>query len=450
MTNIPAKQSTVVSSRKLHRLNDSPFQSEIRSDFLKTTVTTKILNALFCLNLNSFLVIVLCYLSLSIQGASIYILLSYAIVGTNLAQKFLLVRFNKNAESSVLSEVLDDASFWMVFAVNYALDSPISPIVLISLVIVGVFACSTISNKLFSHFLFSKLVLFAVCMVYARYYGSEITASIRVIAPLIGAFVLLFAAGYWYYIRHVHFLHSKFLEDDLKDQLSKKSIELSQEHKLRERLIRHVGHDLRQPVNALNYALFNMAAMNSDEKMADQLKLAQQSIDSANHLIEEITHVAIYKNKEGIDPKFEQLHCNDLLSELEREYAYPALEARCDLKVISSTASIVSDKQITMRILRNFVSNAIRYAAGQKILLGVRRMKDGIQFHLLDQGPGIPEDQLDHIFDEFSQGHQKTDLGGFGLGLNISRTLASAIQAEVSVFSTFGKGTHCVLSVPYR
>jgi CheY-like chemotaxis protein len=96
-------------------------------------------------------------------------------------------------------------------------------------------------------------------------------------------------------------------------------------------------------------------------------------------------------------------------------------------------------------MIRNMLSNAIRYTDRGKILLGCRRAGDKVRIELWDTGIGIPGDQLPHIFDEY---HRDAERGGFGLGLAIVRRLGEILGHRVDVRSTPGKGTGFSIEVP--
>jgi CheY-like chemotaxis protein/anti-sigma regulatory factor (Ser/Thr protein kinase) len=99
-------------------------------------------------------------------------------------------------------------------------------------------------------------------------------------------------------------------------------------------------------------------------------------------------------------------------------------------------------------ILRNLLSNALRYTDGGKILLGSRRGGDQVRIEVWDSGVGITQDQLPHIFEEYYQGTEGAQRGGFGLGLAIVKRLADMLDHRVSVRSTPGRGTVFSIEVP--
>lgn len=74
--------------------------------------------------------------------------------------------------------------------------------------------------------------------------------------------------------------------------------ELQRVHELREKIIRHIGHDLRQPINALSYSLFNIDERNFSATQKDKMSIVNQSVDTANYLIDEILQISTYRKTE--------------------------------------------------------------------------------------------------------------------------------------------------------
>jgi CheY-like chemotaxis protein len=99
-------------------------------------------------------------------------------------------------------------------------------------------------------------------------------------------------------------------------------------------------------------------------------------------------------------------------------------------------------------MIRNLLSNAVRYTDRGRILLGCRRAGDNVRIEVWDSGVGITEDQLPHIFDEYYQGSGGAERGGFGLGLAIVKRLGEILDHRVEVRSIPGKGTCFFVEVP--
>ena len=104
--------------------------------------------------------------------------------------------------------------------------------------------------------------------------------------------------------------------------------------------------------------------------------------------------------------------------------------------------------KLLRRVIQNFLSNAIRYTPSGKILLGCRRLKGYIRIEVWDTGPGIPEDQLTHIFEEFRRFQQGRDKKGLGLGLAIVDRICGMLNHPVNVQSVQGLGSVFSITVP--
>jgi signal transduction histidine kinase len=104
---------------------------------------------------------------------------------------------------------------------------------------------------------------------------------------------------------------------------------------------------------------------------------------------------------------------------------------------------VFSDPLLLERILRNLISNAIRYTERGRVLIGCRRRGETVSIEVWDTGIGIPPDQFGEIFREFHRSHQKTHraIEGFGIGLAVVDRLTSLLGHHIEVSSTPGKGT---------
>ncbi|MBO7942937.1 ATP-binding protein, partial [Streptomyces sp. S9] len=114
------------------------------------------------------------------------------------------------------------------------------------------------------------------------------------------------------------------------------------------------------------------------------------------------------------------------------------------LHVLPTRATVDSDEVLLRRILQNFVSNAMQFAPREsRIVLGARRLREGVRIEVWDSGPGIPENKRELIFEEF----QRLDTGveapqrGAGLGLAIVRRVARLLGHRVAVRSWPGHGS---------
>jgi CheY-like chemotaxis protein len=117
-------------------------------------------------------------------------------------------------------------------------------------------------------------------------------------------------------------------------------------------------------------------------------------------------------------------------------------------RAVRSGLVVRSDKRMLETMIRNLLSNALRYTDRGRILLGCRRVGDKVRIEVWDSGIGITQDQLPHIFEEYYQGSPNAERGGFGLGLAIVRRLGEMLDHAIGARSTPGKGTVISIEVP--
>jgi signal transduction histidine kinase len=220
------------------------------------------------------------------------------------------------------------------------------------------------------------------------------------------------------------------------------------------RFLAAASHDLRQPIHALGLFTATLAALanKGDVGGAEARSLAgrlQAVIASLGGLLHGLIDVS--RLDAGLVPVERQpIALRRLLSGLDEEFGVQARDLGVSLHVVTSHAWVSSDPALLKRILDNFLSNALRYAPGGRVLLGCRRRGNSIEIQVVDTGPGIPADQHEMVFEEFTQLHnpQRDRQQGMGLGLAIVRRLANLLGHAVSLRSAPGKGSTFAVRVP--
>jgi CheY-like chemotaxis protein/anti-sigma regulatory factor (Ser/Thr protein kinase) len=216
------------------------------------------------------------------------------------------------------------------------------------------------------------------------------------------------------------------------------------------KFIAAAGHDLLQPLNAarlFSAALLERSLPDDADRLAGSLA---RSLDDVESII--TTLVDISKLEAGVvEPVQEAFVVDELLETLAIEFSAQAEQQGLAFRYAKSSVVVHSDSQLLARILRNFLTNAMRYTDQGKILLGCRRRPSGLDIEVADTGVGIPEDQLEIIFQEFQrlEGSQKRDARGLGLGLAIVDKLSRVMGCEVSVRSLPSRGSVFTVHVPY-
>jgi CheY-like chemotaxis protein len=150
-----------------------------------------------------------------------------------------------------------------------------------------------------------------------------------------------------------------------------------------------------------------------------------------------------------VEPDLRAFAIAPMLQRICHEYAHEALEKGVSIVACKSSAIVVSDPVLLERILRNIVSNAIRYTDHGKVLVGCRRGAR-LSIQIWDTGRGIASAQFERVFEEFYQiGNSERDRNkGLGLGLAIVRRLTILLNHPLKLKSQLGQGTAFTLSVP--
>jgi len=150
----------------------------------------------------------------------------------------------------------------------------------------------------------------------------------------------------------------------------------------------------------------------------------------------------------SLRPSVSEFSLSEVFESLAADFVAPVQEKGLRLRLLSSELIVRSDKRMLEEMIRNLLSNAVRYTDRGKILLGCRRAGDKVRIEVWDSGVGITEDQLPHIFQEHYQGNDGVERGGFGLGLAIVRRLGEILGHRVEVRSIPSEGTRFSIEVP--
>ncbi|WP_180058363.1 MULTISPECIES: PAS domain-containing hybrid sensor histidine kinase/response regulator [unclassified Acinetobacter] len=240
----------------------------------------------------------------------------------------------------------------------------------------------------------------------------------------------------------------------LADALSEQQLAREQADKAnmsKSRFIAAASHDLLQPMHAAR--LFSTALEQSVQNDDDRKTL--QQLDRALHGAESMLSALLdIARLEGgtIQPKRQPYPLHDLLSDLELQFKSIAAQRNIKLSVHDAQFWIDTDPQWIRRIIQNFVSNALRYTARGRVVVGVlRSARPGhIRIGVWDTGPGIAEEQRIKLFQEFERCGHTSPWGeqGLGLGLAIVQRMTSLLDYPVHVYSELGHGSCFMIEVP--
>ena len=233
----------------------------------------------------------------------------------------------------------------------------------------------------------------------------------------------------------------------INEQMLKAKSVAEQANQSKTRFLASASHDLLQPLNAARLFTSALAGKKTNPEVTGLVDHIDSSLGAAEEIIS--TLLDISKLDAGaLEPDIGNFPVHDIMRHLANDFSAIANDQGLDLHVVPSTAWIRSDSKLLRRVIQNFLSNAIRYTPKGRILLGCRRLKGYIRIEVWDTGPGIPDDQIAMIFEEFRRFQQGRDKKGLGLGLAIVDRISGMLDHPVNVRSVQGIGSVFSITVP--
>lgn len=220
-------------------------------------------------------------------------------------------------------------------------------------------------------------------------------------------------------------------------------------HIAKSRFLAHASHDLQQPLQAIRMFTGMLERQPQTPKASavlTDLRGAQRSMGALLNSILEIS-----KLESGVvEPTIAPTPLGPLFERLEAEFGVLADAKGIGLRVVPTSASVLSDPALLERILRNLIANAVRYTESGAVLVGCRRQGGRLRIDVCDTGRGIAESDRRRIFEEFIQLERpdRDRSEGIGLGLAIVERLARLLGHELSVRSVVGRGSTFSVTVP--
>jgi len=215
------------------------------------------------------------------------------------------------------------------------------------------------------------------------------------------------------------------------------------------RFLAAASHDLRHPLQTITLLQGMLEKRVHDEATLKLVRRLDETVSTMSGMLDKL--LDINQLEAGIvSPVITDFPIKRLLDELRTEFAYHASSNDLDWRVIPSNLTVRSDPRLLGQIIRNLLSNAVKYTSEGKILLGCRRRGDKVRIEVRDTGPGIPELELQAIFEEFHQldNPARERSKGLGLGLAIVLRLADLLGHNVDVRSRVGVGSTFAVEVP--
>lgn len=213
-------------------------------------------------------------------------------------------------------------------------------------------------------------------------------------------------------------------------------------------LIQGISHDLRTPVARTRLRLELLQPQPGAQ--TERVEGIRRDLDELESLIDAaITYSRL--DESGAALRAESLDLGMELRQLVQDQALLAPEINLALRLPSEPAVLSADRSMLRRALQNLLGNALRYASG-RVEIQLHQGPYGLRIDVDDDGPGVPEDQREHIFEPFSRLDQSRSKasGGYGLGLAIVRRIAERHGGGIECTGSALGGASFQLRLPWR
>lgn len=255
-------------------------------------------------------------------------------------------------------------------------------------------------------------------------------------------------------------LHRKQREKLYTEEIRKSAEKARKANEAKKRFLFNMSHDIRTPMNAIvGFSGLLEKSIHDEKKSLDYIKKIRVSSDILLTIINQVLEMArIESGKITLNP--ESVNIREMVEAMntvfESSLTKKSLEYQCSLNVVHD--QILCDKTKMEEIILNVVSNSIKYTNPHgKITVSIDELDSedeknaNYKVVVEDNGIGMSQDYLPHIFEEFSREHTSTEtrVAGTGLGLPIVKSLVDRMGGTIEVESEEGKGTRFIMKFSF-
>ena len=236
--------------------------------------------------------------------------------------------------------------------------------------------------------------------------------------------------------------------------LKKQKNELILANKAKDDFLANMSHELKTPLNSIN-VISSVMMKNKNKSLSEEQVKNMTIINSCgNDLLYLINDVLDLSKLEAgeIELHCETIHFKQLIEDIHHMFQ-PMIEEKglvFDVQYDDAIHLVYTDVQRVKQIIKNLLSNALKFTQKGKISLSIYNENENIKISVQDEGIGIAKEKLEHIFDRFKQADNSTtrQFGGTGLGLSICKQLAALLQGKLNVTSSINHGSTFTLVLP--
>lgn len=216
-----------------------------------------------------------------------------------------------------------------------------------------------------------------------------------------------------------------------------------------QQLISAIAHELRTPLTAVmgHTEIIGSCAIEEEALWRRSLAFVTAEVERLARLVEDLLHLSRLDLAASLlRPTNLRLIAEEALSTL-----FDKAEAQnitLILQAANTIPRVQADPDRIRQVFLNLIDNAIKYAPDSTVTIQLIAQKQTVQVEVRDTGPGIPNDELNHLFEPFYRGRQVGAIPGTGLGLTIVKSILDQHQAPIQVDSEVNNGTRFTFALP--
>lgn len=220
------------------------------------------------------------------------------------------------------------------------------------------------------------------------------------------------------------------------------------------RFITDASHELRTPLTSLKSEI-EVNLRDKDLNIRQARKLLESNLEEVNnlqYLSDNLIKLTQYEKSNG--SILEEINLSEVVIEAIKKVTNLAKNQNINIKNNIKDQKILGDKQSLIEMFVIFLDNAIKYSSkGKTVTLTSEKLDGWVEIQIKDQGFGVDEKDIPHLFDRFyraDKSRTKGDVSGYGLGLSIARQIVDKYHGSIKVESEVGRGTTFSIKLPLR
>ena len=273
--------------------------------------------------------------------------------------------------------------------------------------------------------------------------GKQLLMAISILA-------LGVVAGLLYFMRLQKKRRKMQFQFELQQLESEKLKEVDQ---IKSRWFENISHDIRTPLTLISAPIKDLLKSTKSTTNKKLLSIADRNSQHLLSLTNEMLELArLENNMIPVSEKSQFFH-------VEAQKMIQAFASYAEEKGVSIISQFEFPQDVTLRldydkyekIFNNLFKNAIQYSSkGSEVEVKISLIKNRLATRILDQGPGIPADEIPYLFDKYFRSDKPLtrNVAGSGIGLHIVHELLELLNGEVNVKSTVGEGTEFIFTIP--